>query len=171
MKKIIFIISVGLLLSCSDDDTKENHALLNQVKGIYTLDKIESDIPLDLNDDGLANNNVMDEIDCFSGYQVINDKYVIKDEIISRPSSLGGYFNSLNISIPEHDMINDEPYDTCFNKTWLIYGYDVDEKTNEITITSRDTARETKQGTLTDLKWENNVMHYWVKRQYLTQDG
>ena len=171
MKKVICILSVAIFLSCSDDDTKESHVFLDQVRGIYTLDKIESDIPLDLNFDGIAKTDVMEEIECFSGYQVINDAYVIKDEIISRPSSLGGDFNSLNISIPEHDLINGEPYDRCFNKLWLIYTYDVNEKTKEIAITGRDTAREAVHGMLTDIKWENNVMHYWVKRKYLTADG
>ncbi|MCO6146556.1 hypothetical protein [Flavobacterium sp. NRK1] len=172
MKKLICYFGIMLLLSCSNDDTtKENNEFLNQVKGIYTLDKIESDVPLDLNFDGIAQVNVMGEIDCFSGYQVIDGNYVIKDEIISRPSFSGGKFNSLDISIPEHDLINDQPYDQCFNKLWLVYTFEVDENTKQISITGRDSEREAIHGTLTDIKWENNVIHYWVKRQYLTPDG
>lgn len=158
--------------SCSDDDTKEeNRDFLNQVKGIYTLDKIISDTPLDLNYDGVAGTDIMAEIDCFSGYQVIDGNDVIKDEIISRPTLHGGIFNSLLVSLPEHDMINDEPYDNCYNKLSQVYGYAVNENTKEITITARDEQREAVHGTLTNIKWEDNTMHYWVKRKYLTPDG
>lgn len=80
------------------------------------MDKIVSDIPINLNYDDVAETNIMAEIDCFSGYQVINENYVIKDEIISRPTLLGGIFNSLLVSLPEHSMINEEPYNNCYNK-------------------------------------------------------
>ena len=168
MKKIHLYIAICLMLiGCGDDDTARNgNEFLNQITGVYYLTEVQSDVAVDLNLDGVPQTDLLTEIDCFSGYP----PEAFRGDIIFKPES-GGY-KSLNFRIIEHSrFLGDIPEDTCFNEVSLVYEYTVNEETKEVIITWRDGEREAEYGTLVDVKWMDNKVHYTVNKRYYTSEG
>lgn len=75
MKKIIYYLFTCLVLlfiSCSSDDennTNDDNAL---VIGTYNLTEINVNVAQDVDEDGTASNNMLDELDCLNGTLEIN---------------------------------------------------------------------------------------------------
>ena len=75
MKKYTFSLFTCLMLlfvSCSSDDdttTTDDSAL---VIGTYSLTEINVNVAQDVDEDGTASNNMLDELDCLSGTLEIN---------------------------------------------------------------------------------------------------
>ncbi|MDO6470573.1 hypothetical protein [Maribacter sp. 1_MG-2023] len=68
----LFTCLVLLFVSCSSDDdtsTTDDSAL---VIGTYSLTEINVNIAQDVDEDGTASNNMLDELDCLSGRLEIN---------------------------------------------------------------------------------------------------
>jgi hypothetical protein len=60
MKKIIFLIVIICLFSCSSDSNESK--IVNDFKGNYQVTNIETDIEFDLNNDGITSKNMFLEI-------------------------------------------------------------------------------------------------------------
>lgn len=68
----LFTCLVLLFVSCSSDDdasTTDDSAL---VIGTYSLTEINVNVAQDVDEDGTASNNMLDELDCLSGRLEIN---------------------------------------------------------------------------------------------------
>lgn len=66
MKGFISLFFIAILfVSCSSDDNKNTKP---NIVGSWTLTALNAAIPIDLNNDGTANRNIMNEISCFEGH-------------------------------------------------------------------------------------------------------
>ncbi len=61
---IIMIFAVGIIASCSSDDDASSE---NSIVGTWILTEANLAIPVDINQDGTPNRNVLDELPCFEG--------------------------------------------------------------------------------------------------------
>ncbi|WP_299126968.1 hypothetical protein [uncultured Winogradskyella sp.] len=76
MKKLIFTLfslaSLVLITSCeSDDDASTNSDA--SIEGTWLLTAWNSSIPLDLNNDGTASTNLLDEVNCLTNETIVFD--------------------------------------------------------------------------------------------------
>ncbi|WP_026450923.1 lipocalin family protein [Aequorivita capsosiphonis] len=64
MKRLMSVLLIAIFFSaCSSDDTNSGTTLV----GSWKLVELNAAIPLDLNNDGTANRNVIEEIPCIKG--------------------------------------------------------------------------------------------------------
>ncbi len=65
MKRLMSVLFIAVLFaSCSSDDDNTSEV---GIVGSWTLVELNASIPLDLNGDGTADRNIMNEIPCFEG--------------------------------------------------------------------------------------------------------
>lgn len=160
-KSVYFLFLMFLSLSCNNGDDKltENHEFQNKIIGEYRLSAAYTDVPIDLNFDGIPQTNVVEEAECFVYFPV--DFYRAQFRI-------NGEYKSLWLTIMYRDMESEEQ---CLYDTTMFYDYEVDEGTKEIVITYRGDANETEYGTLKRVKWIDNVAYYEYEKKFFTSDG
>ncbi|MBT0607771.1 lipocalin-like domain-containing protein [Aequorivita echinoideorum] len=65
MKRLLLIIfAAGMMASCSSDDDSSSE---NSIVGTWILTEANLAIPVDINQDGTQNRDVLDEFPCFEG--------------------------------------------------------------------------------------------------------
>ncbi|WP_298345283.1 hypothetical protein [uncultured Algibacter sp.] len=94
MKKLLLSLCCAILLvsftSCSTDDTQDSND--SSIVGVWTLNAWNIEDGLDMNNDGIASTNLLDEIDCSRNETLFFDKNGVV--------SLNTTFNpDLNISL------------------------------------------------------------------------
>ncbi|MGO4920677.1 hypothetical protein [Maribacter spongiicola] len=75
MRKYILYFTTCIVLlftSCSSDDSDATTDDSAVVIGTYTLTEINVNVAQDVNEDGTASNNILDELDCLNGTLNIN---------------------------------------------------------------------------------------------------
>lgn len=67
MKRLMSVLFIAILfVSCSSDDDNNDPAETSIV-GAWTLTEANVEVPMDLNGDGTADRNFMNEVPCFEG--------------------------------------------------------------------------------------------------------
>ncbi|MFS4493811.1 hypothetical protein [Maribacter sp. 2308TA10-17] len=69
---LVLFISVILFVSCSSDDAPSQPNESAQVIGSYTLSAVNINQAQDVNEDGTASTNLLDEMNCITGTLAIN---------------------------------------------------------------------------------------------------
>jgi len=69
MKKILFTAAAAAMLSCSSDDNNDNNNV--SVEGTWELTKFELTEEVDLDNDGSASPDLMDQTDCFTNSTIV----------------------------------------------------------------------------------------------------
>lgn len=69
---IVLFVSSFLLLACSSDDGGDDTNQNDLVIGSYTLTAITINPPQDINEDGTASSNLLDELTCITGTLTVN---------------------------------------------------------------------------------------------------
>lgn len=168
MKKILITLSILIIASCSKDDTsspsQETNEFINSLVSRYKLNAIHTDIPVDLNNDGVSQTNLWEEADCFvfdtfglyTAEFNYNELYDYKTFWIDLPSS--------------HYVLETDSYETCLINHSMSYEYEVNEDTKEILVTYRD-EQEATQGVLIHIKWENNILLVTYTKDLYTSQG
>ncbi|QAA82536.1 hypothetical protein EI546_12765 [Aequorivita sp. H23M31] len=66
MKRLMSVFFIAVLfVACSSDDDNKSQATL---VGSWTLVELNAALPIDFNNDGTANRNIMKEIPCYEGH-------------------------------------------------------------------------------------------------------
>ncbi len=66
MKRLMIVFFTAVLLaSCSSDDDRNSQ---KGIVGSWTLVELNATIPIDFNNDGTADRNIMNEIPCYEGH-------------------------------------------------------------------------------------------------------
>jgi len=68
-KSLLVSASILLLVSCGTDDDDNNNS--TQVEGTWKLTAWNSSTPLDLNEDGTASTNLLDEVNCLNDETIV----------------------------------------------------------------------------------------------------
>ncbi len=167
MKEIILIFVILTLISCNKDDasSRETNEFLDSLISRYELQAIYTDVPLDLNNDGISQTDLWAEADCFvfdtfgvyMAEFTYNELYDYRTFWIELPSS--------------HYVLETESYESCLVNESISYEYDVNEDTKEVIVTYRDEEREALHGVLTDIKWEDDVLYVTYSKDLYTSDG
>ena len=67
-KTSIFIFLLNFaMISCSNDDGPAEESEISKASGTYALIELNVNPPQDINDDGTASTNLLDELSCISG--------------------------------------------------------------------------------------------------------
>src|SRR5699024_5208384 len=103
MKQLLIIVSVLLLFSCSKEDDDilpaAHQELINEVKGLYYLHKAYTDIPIDLNNDGIPHTDLFEEIIYCGNSRLLNSyscAFAYK----------APHYVSLDIDVPTTEYLN-----------------------------------------------------------------
>lgn len=67
-----FIFLISLVFSCSSDDGTPQANQNAQIIGTYVLSEVNVSPPQDLNEDGIASTNLLDEMTCITGTINVN---------------------------------------------------------------------------------------------------
>ncbi|KGO81489.1 hypothetical protein Q763_07525 [Flavobacterium beibuense F44-8] len=166
MKKLISLLAIVSLFSCSNDDApQENHEFLNSLVSKYKLVSVDTDVPIDLNGDNIPQTDLMLEADCF----LFGSFALYMGEFVYKPSS--GYKEfGLHVPCVYYDLAN-ESYTTCLVGLSLFCFYEVNEETKEIIITGRNEEREAEFGSVTEVYWEDSLIHFIVNKELYTTNG
>lgn len=62
-----FFIFICLIISCSDDDSPAAESEVSKASGTYELIELNVNPPQDINEDGTASTNLLEELSCISG--------------------------------------------------------------------------------------------------------
>lgn len=66
MKRLMSVLFIAVLFaSCSSDDDKNSDP---SIVGNWTLVELNAENPIDFNNDGIADRNIMNEIPCYEGH-------------------------------------------------------------------------------------------------------
>ena len=64
---VVILCFILTTFSCSKDDGPAPESEISKASGTYELIELNVNPPQDINDDGTASNNLMDELSCISG--------------------------------------------------------------------------------------------------------
>ncbi|MGW9686263.1 hypothetical protein [Flagellimonas sp. 2504JD1-5] len=95
MLKTLSVLALFLgLSSCSSDDDAGTDALNSAVIGIWDLVEVNISSAQDIDNDGTASTNLLDEVDCISGTLLIDGDLVwtLEQSVINVTTITGGQF-------------------------------------------------------------------------------
>ena len=171
MKQLLIILSILFLFSCSkeeDDVVPVAHQeLINKVKGLYYLRAAYTDVPIDLNHDGIPHTNLYEEVIYCIGSRIL-DSYSCKF------SYRAPHYVSLDIDVPITEYLEPEPVSTCLREVDLAYDYEIDFETEEVALVQSDYWDDFAAGFQTeflDLRWEDEVAYFTLKKEFYTSSG
>ena len=115
---MIALFTTIMLASCSSDD--DTNVSENKIVGAWTLTEANVEIPMDLNGDGTADRNFMNEVPCFVGTLSFTEN--------------GTY--SQTFSVLEEVVVNGQTFYTCNGTTattgtYTLVGDQLTTTTNE----------------------------------------
>jgi len=67
LKVPVVLLFTLLIVSCSNDDGTAEESEISKASGTYSLIELNVNPPQDINEDGTASTNLMDELNCVSG--------------------------------------------------------------------------------------------------------
>lgn len=171
MKQLLIIVSVLLLFSCSKEDEdilpEAHQELINKVKGLYYLRAAYTDVPIDLNHDGIPHTNLYEEVIYCNGSRILNSyscAFTYK----------APHYVSLDIDVPTTEYLNPEPISTCIRDSDLAYDYEINFETGEVALVQSDYWDDFAAGFQTeflDLRWEDEVAYFTLKKEFYTSAG
>lgn len=172
MKKLLLLItSLFLLSSCSksDDDSipARHQELINEVKGLYYLRAAYTDVPIDLNNDGIPQTNLFEEILYCNGSRTLDSHICIF-------SYRAPYYVEIIIEVPTTEYLEPEPISTCLRDAELAYDYEINFETEELSLVQSDWWDDFAAGFQTeflDLRWEDGVAYFTLKKEFLNSSG
>src|SRR5699024_3010506 len=135
MKKLLLIVSVLFLFSSSkkDDDIlpAAHQELINEVKGLYYLRAAYTDIPIDLNNDGIPHTDLYEEI-IYCGCCSLLDSFT------SKFAYRAPHYVALSVMIPTSEYVESRPLNSCLREVGLSYDYEIDFETEEVSLVPSD---------------------------------
>lgn len=170
MKKILYMLLAIVILSCQKEDDLstpkvEENELLKKMAGKYYLVKMYTDVPVDLNFDGVYQTNMFVEIDCLH-HTVL--EWLTSDMVYSASRD----HKAMGIYLANSNVYSDTPpLNQCFSQNALVYQIDVDRHTGEFTITGRDEDREAEYGRLTAVSWADDILYAEFSMPIFTSEG
>lgn len=171
MKKLLIIVSVLLLFSCSKEDEDilpaAHQELINKVKGLYYLRAAYTDVPIDLNHDGIPHTNLYEEVIYCNGSRILDSFSCIF-------SYKAPYYVDLHINVPTSEFLEPEPVSTCLREVGLFYDYEIDFEIEELSLVQSDYWDDFAAGFQTeflDLRWEDGVAYFTLKKEFYTSAG
>lgn len=171
MKKLLLIVSVLFLFSCSkekEDVMPEAHQeLINKVKGLYYLRAAYTDVPIDLNHDGIPHTDLYEEVIYCNSSRIL-------DSYSCTFSYKAPYYVDLHVNVPTTEYVGPEPVSTCLREGELAYNYEIDFETEEVSLVQSDWWDDFAAGFQTeflDLRWEDEVAYFTLKKEFYTSSG
>lgn len=154
-KDFAVLIMICLLISCSSDNAEN---AMTSISGIYKITAMDSDVPIDMNNDGTASTDLYSEISgkhLFTGVSghMSYDFESVFNLMEARP--LTYHTNDAKLiafNIPDQYISNTSDghfYVASYIHSFINYSYDVDEITNEIRLTNNN-VQLVENGTITN---------------------
>lgn len=169
MKKIIFLFVLLPLFSCEKEETAvdQDHVLQEEfydlVEGYYDLRVATTDIPLDLNHDGVSHTNIYKEIIYCPGLSLNLNSY-------SCGFSHTSTYSNVIFDIPTSDYIGSGAgISTCLSDAELAYYFKVNAKTREVMLVQSDHWDDfaaTFHAEILDLHWENDRAYFKIRKRF-----
>lgn len=161
-----------LLIGCKPPDVEDSHEFMKKVQGNYRLIEATIDKPLDLDFDGTAHTDLLQELTCYEWGSLKS----------ARPLQLywNDYyqFNSIFVNFDVIYSVYDNVYSRllepgCYTVVTFGLSLHVDNQTKTIAIQKTDNAEyenfgivnEQSYGHLDSVRWSNNCLYtFWTKQ-------
>ena len=166
MKKLLILLATFSLISCSNDNPQETHEFRDSLIGYYKLQSVYSDEAIDLNGDGIAQNNLMIEAECQNSFfEYFYGEFTYNSSANKSEFSIDVPYSYYSVFL--------ESQTTCIEKTGLFNNVTINEQTQEITIIEADRYEEweAENGSITHIMWENGLIHFIVIKELYTTEG
>jgi len=167
LKKCFYLFLLPLCFGCSSDENTEVNYNIELV-GDYKLMSMQSNLEVDLNLDGYAQKNVMEEVDC-----MYHDSFVFFDFQIR----VNGNYNYIKSKVIHSYSVRYEqpPYEyQCFSSESMPYDFDYNP-TKNIEILNRDfiSERENEYGKLLSINYVESQKEITTKveKEIYTAEG
>lgn len=91
---LFLVIALISMSACSDDEGNNGPSEIEAASGTYVLTELNVNPPQDVNEDGTASTNLLNEMPCISGNLVLRDDgaYVLNLTAVEVTSITGGLF-------------------------------------------------------------------------------
>ena len=129
---LALLLFLFALVSCGNDDDvhkEESHEFRDSLLGWYRLEAAYTDIPLDLNHDGMANTNLFDEVtycnmslhleSYTSHFTYRENRNIVKIAVYTPASKY---------------ILEQESYSTCLFDNYRFYEIEISEESPELNI-------------------------------------
>ena len=169
---ILVLLFLFALVSCANDDDvhkEESHEFRDSLLGWYRLEAAYTDIPLDLNHDGMANTNIFDEV-TYCNMSLHLESYT--SHFTYRETQFGDVLE-ISMYVPRSEYIlEEEAYSTCLFQNNRFYEIEANEENLEIDITyDYPESQEEDRVWIQEVTWEDEIAYFTFKKEFYTSAG
>jgi|GEM_PF-6162072 len=171
MKRLKYIFISLLLVACSSEDgidleAQAREKFIIEAKGVYRLHTARLNNPIDINNDGIAHTNMLDELN-YCGMSRLYESY--KCNIYFRQT-----YNTAIVTVPASEYGRDySPQRTCIQDIDLFYELEYDFENNTAVIAQsdfRDNQAARVQTEILDMTWQPGKINFTFKKEFYNSD-
>ncbi|MAN28915.1 MULTISPECIES: hypothetical protein [Mesonia] len=167
---LALLLFLFALVSCGNDDDvhkEESHEFRDSLLGWYRLEAAYTDIPLDLNHDGMANTNLFDEVtycnmslhleSYTSHFTYRENRNIVKIAVYTPASKY---------------ILEQESYSTCLFDNYRFYEIEISEESPELNIIYTYPEFEDEfRVWIQEVTWEDEIAYFTFKKEFYTSAG